>query len=219
MVLFDIEERDVDYKLLYTDVANTLLKSTETSKFYCDAGLCDVTQLLTTTTTSLSKRTIGVNSTYSNTTYLITTIWGMLDGNNADVTYKVWHNPLGSNTLVCNTSVTATGGTFTCNMSGRQGVAQVTLDVAGNSFSWTEFQNLVSQTLRDFISQGDSMFIVIAILLVIGLSGLVSPVAVVVLTVFAVVIMATLGIFTGITAGLLVIVIVMGIMISLKVKQ
>ena len=219
LVLFDVLERDVDYKLLYTDVNNTLLKSTEPSKFYCTAGLCDITQLIKATTTSLTKRVIVVDNTYSNTTKLITTNWAMVDGDNADIIYKVYYNPLKANSLVCNTTTTASSGVFTCNMSGYQGTALVILDVEGNSFSFSEFITLARQLLRDVMSQGDSMFLVVAILLVVGLSGLASPLATVIMSVFAVILMGTLGVFTGLTADLLVVVVIMGIMIGLKVKE
>jgi len=218
LVIFDIIERDADYKLSYFSTQDVLLKTTAQSKFFCENFLCDITQLIQATTTTVEKRKIVASNVYNNETKVISTTWGMVDGDNAVVTFKVFHKPTTSNFLVCNESTVGSSGVFTCNMTRYTGTALVVLDVEGNSFSFSEYIQLVRQTIRDVVSQGDSAFMVIAMFLVIGLSGLVSPLATIVMAVFGLLFLATFGVFSGLTVGLTVVAVIMGIIIGIKVK-
>jgi hypothetical protein len=221
LVFFNIREESVDYRILYYDVYNNLLKETQSLKFSCTSNICELEQLLDPYSATATTSNISVIYSYNNATRLIQVNWSDSQGNNQNVKIRIIKESLTGMINVCDVNQTGASGGYSCNTTGYTGEVLLTVLTANSPFTPTEsaWITLTRAALGSLISKSESAFYTIGIMITAIGFGLWSPVAAIVAGLVGLVTLAFLGIFTPLTMTFVIIAIAMGIAIALRVKQ
>lgn len=217
LVFFDIKEENTDYKLLFYDENNNLLKETDVLKFVCTAGVCDITQLLNPAGTTTATINGSANVDYNNNTGIVTIDWSSLEPSGSTATIKVLKEGMSSTTTICNVAQTGNAGTYDCNVTGYTGDVQVLVTVDGEN-KLSEWLTLEHETLSDFLDVGEQSIITFIIMVTIISFGIFSPVGLVLSTMFGLMTIFFLGIFSPVNLAFIIIAVVASVVISVKVK-
>lgn len=218
--VFDVIEKDVDYKLTFRDTSNHLLKSTDTMKFKQDptTGIIDLTFLLDEYVASSA--TTGFTSSYSydNDTSILTMTWSDSTASTSAVRLFVTKEVMSGTTEICDDTYYSSSGTSTCNMTGYSGEIFVVVE-ADDEIITSEWVDIEKQDLGDLISTGEGALWTAAILVTVVAFGLFSPAGAIISMIIGIIIVAFLGIFPAFTTPLIIVVCVLGIAIGIKVKS
>jgi hypothetical protein len=214
--LYNIREIDTDYRLQYYDTNNHLLRQTESSKWVCTAGLCEATALVPSYS-SLAAATTETTWSYNNNTKIITTQWN--DINIQTVNSVVSKETASGTQILCNETVLASSGSIQCNITSYQGEIKLQTFINGQEIPViTEWIDTKASTLRDLIGESESTFWTVAIVITTAMAGLISPAAVIIFTMFGLVLTYLLGLFAPLTIPMITIACVLGLVIAMKVK-
>lgn len=219
-VFFNILEKGTDYRLIFKDKSNNLLKITETLTFSCDSSVCSILALLTPYSATTGANNVSVSYSYSNITNILTISW--TSGLDVSLTAAVSKETGKGTTSICNyyTSSTTSGST-TCNLSGYSGLVylQINSTYSGQEIlNFGTFIDVGTQKLYRFIDKEEGAFYAFAIMCIVVGFGIWSPVAVVISALFGLIVIYFLGLVSAVSFTLLSIAIVMGIIISLKLR-
>jgi hypothetical protein len=214
--LYNIREIDTDYKLQYYDTNNHLLRQTESSKWFCTAGLCEATALVPDYS-ALAAASTETSWSYNNNTKIITTQWN--DINIQTVNSVVSKETASGTQILCNETQASTSGSIQCNITSYQGEIKLQTFINGQEIPIiTEWIDTKASTLRDLIGESESTFWTVAIVITTAMAGLISPAAVIIFTMFGLVLTYLLGLFAPLTIPMLTIACVLGLIIAIKVK-
>lgn len=219
-LIYHIKEESTEYRFYFYDGLN-LLDSTNDVKFVCDSGLCEVTsQIIPSATPEVS---IGANWTFNNDTKILTIMWNDPTGATSSVTTTLVKSTVTGNLLICNATTYTAVGSYACNTTGYSGNAILTIRSSASP-EVIKDRRIITLTplpkLADFLDYGESAIWTFGLSLTImslGITG--SPLAVIVMLIFSLVIQMYLGISSIITAEFLGVATIIGIVVALKVKK
>lgn len=217
-VFYSIIEKNVEYRMRFYE-NTTLLDSTEKIKLICDSGLCRVSFQVFPDEEDQS--TLSIQTAYSSTTELLDVNWSDATGNTASVRVVVNKETFTGTLPICDATVYSSTGSYQCDMDGQTGSVNVNVfsPADNNVPTINELLTLDSVTIGDHLSITQSAFwSFVIVLLFIGV-GLVSPVAVVIFTMFGVFIVSLFGLNPVVDVAFLIIVCVIGVAIGIKVKK
>ena len=80
LLTYNVKNRIIDYKVIYTDLDNNILKETDPLKFSCTSDLCEIIVLLNPSEATSSTTDIDVSWGYSNVTQNLTINWSENNG-------------------------------------------------------------------------------------------------------------------------------------------
>jgi hypothetical protein len=213
---FRVRERDTDYRLLYKDLENNVLKYTNNLKFGCNNDLCEITQLLSAYSVSVND-TFSSLVSYSNDTGLINISWVEASGDTVIVRYLVGRELSSGFVSMCDTSVSGVAGSYTCNLSGLSGVASVRIYVDG-VLDGTNFITLADRGLGIYVGDSEGILWAVGIMITVVMFGLFSPVGAVISAVLGLIIIFLLGLVSALSITFIVVAAVIGIFIGMKVR-
>jgi hypothetical protein len=217
-VFFNIIELSTEYRFsFYTNT--TLLDSTNTIKFLCTDSVCQVSFQVSPEEEDQSYLNIITNLDTS--TNVLDVNWSDATGDTDSIRVTVDKETMTGTIGICDASIYSSGGSYQCNVSLYTGGVKVNVysPASDDVPTLNKLLTVDDTTLGDFLSITQSAFWSFVILLLfIGL-GLVSPVAVIVMTMFGIFIISLTGINPIVDIMFLIVVGVIGIAISIKVKQ
>lgn len=217
LVFFNIYEEDTDYRLIYKDNSNNILKTTQSLKFVCTAGVCDLTQQLnpySATTPSTDPRLVWG---YNNDTGIINITWDVATGDSTTIRSIVTKETITGTLNICDTTSTGAAGIISCNVSGYSGTIILQV-LQGTESHTTAYLDTSTDQLSNMIPTLDGALWTFAIMVTIIMFGLFSPVGVVITTIIGLVLISYMGIFSPITVTVVIIAAVLGIAIGIKVR-
>lgn len=217
LLFFNIIEQNTDYRLFFYDEYNNLLKETQTLKFACDGGVCELTQLLDPASATAATAVVNASWSFNNATRVLTVDWvsGFTD---STVSLLVTKQSMNTQVTVCDDSQTGSGGTFSCNATGYTGVLDVRVGANGEQNSGG-FVTVPREPIGDLMSAVEQSFYTFFIMLLIIGFGLFSPFAVIISALLSLVVVFWIGIFTPVTLTFLAIASVLALVIGTKVRQ
>jgi hypothetical protein len=125
---------------------------------------------------------------------------------------------LGSgNVNVCNSSMTGTGGTFSCSVAAFTGSVLVSVYQQGSAI-YSEFIDVGGQKLGNLLNDRDKGFWAFGIVLVVVVFGLFSPVGGVIATFLGVLFVFLLGIVPEITIPFMIVLAGVAVIVGLKLR-
>lgn len=216
LLFYNIREEDTDYRLLYYDENNNLLKQTQSLKFVCTAGVCDIIQLLTpyTAATNASNSTAGY--TFDNTTRILTITWQSYSGSTT-ANLSVRRQTIAGTHQVCSVEQTGTSGSTQCNLSIYTGSVEARA-VVGNITRLNALYDLPKQKLGSILGKTESGLVTFGIMVTIAGFGLFSPVGLLILTSAGLILIFFLGAFTPLTGGFIIITAIVTLVLGVKMK-
>jgi len=220
LMTFLIREEDTDYRLVFRDEENHVLLTTETLKFFCDAGVCEITVLLGPYEVVEVVENMSLVVSYDNTSDLVNFSWANNDGNTVTVNSLVWKENMVRTVNICGVNQTGVSGVYSCNVSGFYGEVFAEVRLSGEKIFGTWIK--VSPSDRDLSQNLDAEeqgFWTFAIMGTSFMFGLFSPVGAIIATFFGAVVVFVLGLFSPLTIMFLILAGVVGIAIGLKVRR
>lgn len=214
---FNIIEKSVDYRFIFKDQNNNLLKTTNTSSFSCDSSLCELTVLLNpfSTTTTTNKATTSL--TFSNTTNILNLTWTQDDGTTTTLNLTVEKQDGLTTTVLCGQEQTGTGGLQQCNLTGYEGEVFVYIQQDGSPIV-SGYLKLEDTQLGDFLNAKEKAFWAFCIVLLCAVIGLFSPTGALITTTIGVGVVMVLGIAPFITIATIIILTAITILLGLKIR-
>ena len=218
--IFNIREKDTDYRLVMLDRAtNRILYTTESMKFSCTSSLCSLaTTLDRSVSTAATNLTVAVD--YNNVTKIITINWADSTGLTRQVRTLVTKLRGDGIITICDQNQTGNSGTSTCDVSAYTGDIRVrVLQTASPEESiYDTIIRLASTSLRNLVGQKEGAFWAFGIGLTTATLGLFSPVISIFAMLAGMVFLAFLGLTNIFTFGFIGVCTVIAILISIKVR-
>lgn len=214
---FNIIEENIDYKLVFLDANNNILKSTDSLKFICTAGLCDTTINLNPFSSSTSDSSVDVGTTWNQTSKILSIEWTNPELEIVTQNIKVT-KPMHTGTItICSATQTGVSGNYDCNLSVVSGTVKIEIDGSPNIYS--EWFTINSSAIADYLSEEDQVIWSVGLIVTAIGAGLFSPVTVALYLIVALVIILWLQLFNPVTLSLIIIAAVVSTAIGLKVRM
>ena len=221
-IFFNIIEQTTEYRFVFRDNNNTLIKSTGTVKFVCESGICEPIFLLNPGEAAATPNEAGFSASMNNATGIVTVNFNDPTGLTQQVRVIVSKETMTDHIVICDNSLSSASGTITCNVSQYSGSAIVqayVTDSTGTSADYTSFIYIGGQRLSDVLTVGASAFWTVGLLLVIFGASLYSPMASIFSFLFGVIFIAAMGLFPPFTYGVAAIVAVLGVVVGISVRD
>lgn len=179
-VFFNIIEESINYRLMFSNVSNYLLKSTESSTFECDSGVCSFDVLINPNPIDTTSIQPNITLTYNNQTGKVIAYFNTITGTNARITLNVSKVSGNGTVIVCTNTTTASSGTLQCSTSSLTGfvTAMVYVDY---ELSFSQIIKLYGRTLATVLGNEESSFwsfFIVAIVVILsaslGIGGLIA---------------------------------------------
>lgn len=217
---FNIVEENTDYRLIFMDQNRVILKETARSKFVCTDAICEVTVIVSETATTTVIKDISSNSTFDNVTKTLYVDWSDRLNTANTVTLEVFRPESARSITVCSTTTSAESGTFTCDLSAYNKGQAILKISADDTTKVTEYIDIGQQKLNQVLTRVDGGFYTFAIgLIAAGAGAAISPVAAIIGVIVGLVISFFLGIFTPLTAGILILLGLVGVVLGVKMQR
>lgn len=217
-IFFNILEETTDYKLIFKDRSNNLLKQTEDLKFICTLGLCELTVLLEPYSASSASIPMTIAYQVNNVTNNLTLGWEASSGNDNTVRLLVKKETMTDTVTICDVTQTGISGNTSCDLSNYQGEVYVYVEANGD-VEVSEWFGLNITNLGSFIGEQEGAIWTFIIILTTMMFGLFSPAGSVITGIIGLVIVFFLGIFTPLTLTFIIVAIILGILIGVKVRS
>ena len=223
LVFFNIKEENTDYRLIFTDNARNILRQTESSKFLCTDGLCEITVLLNPYVSVLSDADPYIVSSYDNLTGILTVDWIDTTGATNTVRVRATKDTISETIEICDNTVTASSGSVTCNASsyvpGMMFVQVFVTDAQGVETEYSDWISLGGASLATHIGNLEgAVWSALFVVTVVGF-GLWSPAAGVISLTLALIGIAVIGMFSVLTITLVILGAVISIIIGVLVRR
>lgn len=212
-IFFNIKEENTDYRIIFQDRNNNILKTTEKMKFICTSGICDITFLLPTEAENATEISLNISWNYDNNSHQLNISWEEVYGIHTMVSYLLTKETMTGPATICSGSQTGAAGNMSCDTSAYSGL--VYLYINPGIGAWIE---LGRTTLTDFLGETEGAFWAFGISLTTAAFGIFSPMAAIIGLCFGLIATYLLGIFTPITMTFIIIACVLGIAIGIKVR-
>ena len=219
---FNIIEENTDYRLLFSNTQNNLLKTSDQMKFICTAGLCELTFLLDPTIGGGVAQQLVYDLSYNNETGIITLTWNDPVGATSLMRLHVTKETMTGTAEICNPSSAGASGTLTCDTSAYTGEVYVRVfdSASPEEPTATTWIKLVTSQLGNVLTTKDSVFWSVGIMVtIVGFGMIISPVAAVITTILGLITLLFLGLFTPLTITFVIIASILGIVIGVRVRR
>lgn len=218
LAFFNIREENTDYRLIFTDMSNNVLKTTNTLKLSCSSGICDLTVLLNPYAAEPASSELTYSYTYDPVAQEISFEWEDQAAGTSTMRIRARQDTATGAIYPCDQTQTGAAGTMTCDLSGRLGVLEFV--VIGNSEIMTnELIDIKSQKLGDAVGNDEGAVWAVFIIVICVMFGLFSPVGAIISMLIGLIAIYLLGLFTPITITFLIIFTAIGIVIGIKVRN
>jgi hypothetical protein len=221
LTVFNIKERDNDYKFIFSDTNNNILATTTSLKFACTNYICSLTYLLDPSLSLAQADFLSYLVTFDNNTNMFYLNWTIPSGNSHTITLRLRQFKSTGTIYICNTSQYGAGGYISCNASNYGG--DVMLDLIMNSNKMVmngKIYSLFALKLYKFIGNKEGAVWVWGITMtgfMFGITG--GAIGAIASLILGVIFSYLLGIFSPLTIIGVVLVIILGLVIGYKVKQ
>jgi hypothetical protein len=202
-------------------LSNIILYQSNTMKFKCTSSICDLTYLFEPASAVVNDST-SYSLNYNNATRTLITTWNDPLNTITSFTSIVSRENMLGNTTICDNKTYTTSGAHTCYFGTQPGNYKVSVYFARGSiiiYKDSKWYNIPGQRLGDFVDKKEAAFWSFGIFLTITSMGLFSPVLAVLCSVFAIIVIAYLGLFPALTTTFILIAGVLAVIIGFKVKQ
>lgn len=219
LLLFDIKEHTTDYRIAYYNATNGLYDLTDSVKFSCTSGVCDVTSLLEEATTTTSGSPVTATVSYDNTTHIITVNWTGSALVNSQINITVTHETMTGQAVACNALQNGSAGNYTCNVSLYNSAFYTTVyDVAEEEVVLNEIITKSWSGLSSFIGLADQAIWSFGLAATVVAAGLFSPAGTIISAVVALFIVSVLGILSPLSVTVLLVAGIISIVLALRLR-
>lgn len=218
LVIFNVVEQSVDYRLIIQDTNNTVYVTTNTMKFACSSGLCELTYQLDRSASTTAANDVNVVWVYSSSTKAFNLTWDdPLAATNTVNTSIIQNTYTGIRTL-CSANQVGAAGEVDCDTSGYTGSAFIEVKTNGEAVV-AEWLELNTSKLGTSIGNDEGAFWAALIILTCAMFGLASPAIALISMVIGLIAVFLIGIFTPMTVTMIILATLIGIFIGWKVRQ
>ncbi|GAG69051.1 unnamed protein product, partial [marine sediment metagenome] len=187
LIFYNIKEENTDYRMIFTDTSNNILRTTESMKFVCTSGVCELTVLLDEYAAgTISPDLILTPPSYDNSTGNISTSWYDPLGKTTSLRLHVAKETMTGTINICDITKSGASGSITCDVSDYQGevLVKVYSSASPERPVWTEWIPLTfGVKLSNFIGDYEGALWSFGIILTIVATGLFSPAGAVIATI------------------------------------
>ena len=220
-LFYNILEETTDYRIIFMDLNNNVLQTTDTMKFICTDSKCEITYLLTPYSAGVAEDVNGY-VVYDNDTSIITAFWTDVSGDTVDFRSVVLKDTASGTLTICDQTSTGSSGNQTCDITGHIGNIMVRTSSVTNgvtSYEGTKVIEVRPSALYTVMGNVEGAFWTFAIVLTIVMFGLFSPAGSVIALVFGLIAAYALGLTNIISYVFLIIACILGVVIGIKVKN
>lgn len=232
--IFHILEETTDYRFLVSDSDNHLLRTTDSNIFYCSAGLCEKDLTFLPYTSSAADVTLNIQHLYFNDTNIINTTFDNPAGTTVNVQNLVIKLTGDGELILCNQTIQASSGTFSCNIGVQTGTILVRtgtknspIDIFKTTLFTVRGQILKTAMAASQLLHGDlvtaeqdgSFLTVMFMVTVVGTVGFISPVAAVISGFLALILAFMLGMVSILNMAFIIIVTALVLYLGVKLRQ
>jgi len=221
LVFFNIKEQNTDYRFIFMDRQNHILKTTDSMKFVCTSAVCDLTFLINEWTGAAQATNVTILYSYNNATGDINITWNDPTGLTQTFRVLVTKETMTGTITICDTTVSAASGVIGCNIAAYTGTILVRVFTAASPelpqfFKWIDIK---VGKLSTVISNTEGAFWSFGIMLsIIGFGIMTGAIGAIIAMLFGLIILSFLDLFTVITISLITVACVIGIIIGIKVR-
>jgi len=224
LAFFNVKEESEDYQLFFLDgLTGRNLKTSDVLSFACTNGLCEFTFLITPEGTETVIPDVGVTYSYDPTTKILSYAFNDAANEVSSIQAEVTKETLVNTESICSSSVSATSGSGTCNLTGYDGPFQLSIssDNGDGGFQYIiEFGDSVNSIVTALGGQEVASFFAFLIVVLLGVAGsTLSIMAGGLLTLTGVVIVFLLGLVSFMGAGVIITIAVVTVLIGNKVLR
>jgi len=225
LIFYNIKEEDTDYRIIFQDRNNHVLKTTENMKFSCTSGLCEIVFLLDPYAAGAVSPGITYNYEYDNSTGIITLNWDDPLGLTSTVRLLVVKETMAGSLVICDEEKSGATGTTTCDVGAYTGMLllKVYSSASPEESLFTDWIDVRRQFLGNLINteygSTEGVIWTFGVLVTIVMTGLISPVFAIISMIFGLIVIFFFGIFTPLTMTFLIISVILGIIIGIKVRK
>lgn len=220
--VYQIHEKDTDYKMYFYDANGTFLDNTDSVRFVCDEyDVCNVEYQVIVS--DVAQPDVHPRYTYDNSTHILTVTWNDPTGRTTAVSIALYKSSLPNDVLICNTTVYSSAGSYECNATGYTGTGKLIVYNTYNPTvlgSITFFELLDTASLADLLPENEGALWTFGLTLTITAMGITgSPVAVIIMALAALFVQSSLGLSGIISISFFGAALVMGLIIVFLVKK
>lgn len=222
LLLYNINEISTDYKIIFMDVNNNIIDTTDSMKFLCTADLCELVYLLDMSEAEPAPDNLSVWYKYNNETKNMTTYWDDPEGQTTFINTVVSKESAAGSLLICNLSSTSTSGNYVCNLNAYSGTiyfhtygiinGQVVNELSG-------FFEVDKSLLGSVINPQFGALIAFIIVLSITMIGIFSPVSAVVASILGLIVVFYFGLLSAINITFVTVAIILAILVCIKLRD
>jgi hypothetical protein len=230
LAFFKVHEEITNYRIKVTDWSNNQLSLSLPMKFKCTNALCEIVYLVKPLTRAGASDT-EIAQYYDNQTNLVYVSWQVPTNLNVSIDSYVYKVTARQNIEVCHMQNYGIAGTQTCDLSTYTGAFQVVTTKTSSLStdrqtllvdipSERSFSQSLSGKLGDTKSFAEQAFWSFAIMVTISMFAvMISPVFALVASVFALIIIFSIGLLAPLTYAVLIVLIAMIMFIAFKIKS
>jgi hypothetical protein len=219
LVFFNIKEENTDYRILFYDRSNNLLKTTEKMKFICTSGVCELTFTVSEYSEIMIAEPVEVLYNLDNTTKILTVVWTDPDASSRTVRTLVTKETITGTATICDQTQTGASGTVLCNVSAYAGdvlLSVYTEDLAAER-TWL---SIARDKLGALLSNAEAAVWTFGIFLTIMMFGITTgAVGAIISTMIGLVFIGFLGIFSAVTMGFVIIGLIMSLIVGAMIRK
>lgn len=222
LIFFNIIEENTDYRLIFKDRNNHILDTSESMKFICSSGICEITYRLDEWTATSTQPELGYNLQFDNNSGNITLTWNDPTGATSTTRLIVTKETSQRTVTICDKTKVGASGTTVCETSGYSGevFVRVRSSASPEADIYSVWLQLTKPTLSSLVGIVEGSIWTMGIMTaVIGVGLAFGPAGAVIATVVGLIFIFYLGIFAAITATFVIIACILGIVIGLKVRN
>lgn len=218
LLVYDVNERDTDYRIVFMNTSNIILTTTNQMRFSCTSGLCEFTIRINPSGTSETAEQFDINVNYNNDTGIVNTSFRSDGSTNANIRNVVIKQTPSGDVVICDTTINGIEGSITCDTAGITGTVYVITYVDGTT-QYSEWLKLYQERLSHIVGKEESAFWAFGIILVVAGIGLASPLAGIISLVVGTYFVYYLGLLSPLTASIMAVIVSAGIGIGLLVRK
>lgn len=116
-VFFHVFEGSTEYRVVFRDKNNTLLRRTDPFKLGCTSSVCELTFLITGADSSTFRNYADFSVSFDNSTKIVTLEWNDPNEETTSVTLRVTKETFAESILICSEKSVEQFGSLTCDAS------------------------------------------------------------------------------------------------------
>ena len=218
LLFFNVKEENTDYRIIFTDRQNNILKTTNRLKFICTATICEITYLLDPYSATATPTGMIITAGYNATTENITAYWEDTLGGSNTIRFIVMKDTITGENVIHDQTQSGSSGVMTADLNGYTGEVYIRVDANGIPII-SKYERLTAGFLSSTLSVAEQSFWTFAIMLVTIFFGVFSPVASIISMIIGLIIVFYLGLFTPITLTFIITAAAIGLVIGFKLKR